>query len=290
MPESRFKQPKSRSKKTRVWPTVYENAFYLFKMQDRNENESQIPLGQSPHYHLPISFFLDSLIDINEFTDAGLSKEITEKVAIGSNAKIIDEKIVGERFLDRVEQYIQRAMKERSVTLSNVCNQFSLPQSLARELINLTKFSVQTADPGYVILKVPANLDSSSSQPRKDITSNTSQDIHQVHTQGSGDNSIMQILSAYELPAWIDKKKLTNATVIATVLYDVDTPLTTRQITDVLKRIWKENIELRNISRELTTPGFRLASHLVKNVKPRTYNLSEDGRLWFQSDVAQELS
>ena len=95
-------------------------------------------------------------------------------------------------------------------------------------------------------------------------------------------------VSDYMLPGWIDKENLTVRSAIATVLYDLNRPLTSGQITRILSRVWKPK-HLRNVSRELTTETGPLRPRLVRDRAARTFSLTEEGRRWYEEILAPTL-
>lgn len=102
----------------------------------------------------------------------------------------------------------------------------------------------------------------------------------------------------YDFPVWLDKSKLSNPDAIAFLLYDLrEHCFTTGQIANMLSKCWKK-IDVRNVSREITTAGKDLKKYTArqkvtfKNGRTGFGNklyLIPEGHKWFEAERLSSL-
>jgi predicted Zn-ribbon and HTH transcriptional regulator len=86
------------------------------------------------------------------------------------------------------------------------------------------------------------------------------------------------------LPEWFYEAKLGDREAIALFLYFVDKPLTTAKLTEVINKEWKK-IDLRNISKHLTSRGKSLYGYTAYDNDTQTYTLSAYGKKWVEEEL-----
>ena len=86
------------------------------------------------------------------------------------------------------------------------------------------------------------------------------------------------------LPEWFYEAKLANSQAIALFLYFIDKPLTTTKLTEVINKEWKK-IDLRNISKHLTSKGKSLYGYTICDHDTQTYALSAYGKKWVEEEL-----
>lgn len=86
------------------------------------------------------------------------------------------------------------------------------------------------------------------------------------------------------LPEWFYQAKLANSQAIALFLYFIDKPLTTTKLTEVINKEWKK-IDLRNISKHLTSKGRSLYGYTICDNDTQTYTLSAYGKKWVEEEL-----
>jgi hypothetical protein len=86
------------------------------------------------------------------------------------------------------------------------------------------------------------------------------------------------------LPEWFHEAKLANNQAIALFLYFIDKPLTTTKLTEVINKEWRK-IDLRNISKHLTSKGKSLYGYTICDNDTQTYTLSAYGKKWVEEEL-----
>jgi hypothetical protein len=91
----------------------------------------------------------------------------------------------------------------------------------------------------------------------------------------------------YRLPEWFYEGKLANSQAIALLVYFIDKPLTTTRLTEVINKEWRK-IDLRNISKHLTSKGKSLCGYTICDNDTQTYTtytLSAYGKKWAEEEL-----
>jgi hypothetical protein len=86
------------------------------------------------------------------------------------------------------------------------------------------------------------------------------------------------------LPDWFYEGKLANSQAIALLFYFIDKPLTTTRLTEVINEEWRK-IDLRNISKHLTSKGKSLCGYTICDNDTQTYKLSAHGKKWAKEEL-----
>ena len=88
----------------------------------------------------------------------------------------------------------------------------------------------------------------------------------------------------YRLPEWFYEAKLANGQAIALLFYFIDKLLTTTRLTEVINKEWRK-IDLRNISKHLTSKGKSLCGYTICDNDTQTYTLSAYGKKWAEEEL-----
>jgi hypothetical protein len=88
----------------------------------------------------------------------------------------------------------------------------------------------------------------------------------------------------FRAPTWFNKIDLDVPQAIALILYLVGKPLTSKQITQVMNTQLKK-IDLRNVSKHLTSKTSELYGYTVYDEKTSGYSLSDYGKKWLETDL-----
>jgi hypothetical protein len=86
------------------------------------------------------------------------------------------------------------------------------------------------------------------------------------------------------LPEWFYEAKLANGQAIALLVYFIDKLLTTTRLTEVINKEWRK-IDLRNISKHLTSKGKSLCGYTICDNDTQTYTLSAYGKKWAEEEL-----
>ena len=86
------------------------------------------------------------------------------------------------------------------------------------------------------------------------------------------------------LPEWFYEGKLANSQAIALLFYFIDKPLTTTGLTEVINKEWRK-IDLRNISKHLTSKGKSQCGYTICDNDTQTYTLSAYGKKWAEEEM-----
>jgi hypothetical protein len=90
------------------------------------------------------------------------------------------------------------------------------------------------------------------------------------------------------VPPWFNKTNLDVPDAIALILYFVGKPLTTRQITQVMNMQFKK-IELRNVSKYLTSRTSDLYGYTLYDDNTSTYSISVYGKRWLETELINTI-
>lgn len=90
------------------------------------------------------------------------------------------------------------------------------------------------------------------------------------------------------VPKWFHPDNVDVAGAIALILYFVDNPLTTRQITQVMNEQFKK-IDLRNVSKPLTSKTSDLYAYTTYDHNTSTYSLSNYGKQWLETELLSTI-
>jgi hypothetical protein len=86
------------------------------------------------------------------------------------------------------------------------------------------------------------------------------------------------------VPKWFRPDNVDVSDAIALILYFVGKPLTTRQITQVMNTQFSK-IDLRNVSKHITSKTSDLYGYTVYDDNMSTYDLSNYGKKWVESEL-----
>jgi hypothetical protein len=90
------------------------------------------------------------------------------------------------------------------------------------------------------------------------------------------------------VPPWFNKTNLDVPDAIALILYFVGKPLTTRQITQVMNMQFKK-IDLRNVSKYLTSRTSDLYGYTLYDDNTSTYSISVYGKRWLETELINTI-
>jgi len=90
------------------------------------------------------------------------------------------------------------------------------------------------------------------------------------------------------VPPWFNKTNLDVPDAIALILYFVGKPLTTRQITQVMNMQFKK-IDLRNVSKYLTSRTSDLYGYTLYDDNTSTYSISVYGKSWLETELINTI-
>lgn len=90
------------------------------------------------------------------------------------------------------------------------------------------------------------------------------------------------------VPPWFNKTNLDVPDAIALILYFVGKPLTTRQITQVMNMQFKK-IDLRNVSKYLTSRTSDLYGYTLYDDNTSTYSISIYGKRWLETELINTI-
>jgi hypothetical protein len=112
-------------------------------------------------------------------------------------------------------------------------------------------------------------------------------DISKSHLE-TKENLASEKLVQFRAPTWFNKIKLDAPQAIALILYFVGKPLTSRQITHVMNAQLKK-IDLRNVSKYLTSRTSELYGYTLYDEKTSSYSLSDYGKKWLETELLNTL-
>jgi transposase-like protein len=87
---------------------------------------------------------------------------------------------------------------------------------------------------------------------------------------------------------WFREIEMKNSDAIATLLYDTNESFTTNEIAIMLTKVWK-SIDVRNISREVTSEGKDLLPYVRKEDDSNRIYLTASGREWYAKILLPRL-
>jgi hypothetical protein len=90
------------------------------------------------------------------------------------------------------------------------------------------------------------------------------------------------------VPPWFNKTNLDVPDAIALILYFVGKPLTTRQITQVMNMQFRK-IDLRNVSKYLTSRTSDLYGYTLYDDNTSTYSFSVYGKRWLETELINTI-
>lgn len=92
------------------------------------------------------------------------------------------------------------------------------------------------------------------------------------------------------LPGWFYRSDLSLPEAMALLMYFVDKPQNTRQLTNLVNRELKgKKKDLRNVSKHLTSKGKSLYGHTDYDRVTQTYALNEYGKKWVEDNLMPDL-
>lgn len=93
------------------------------------------------------------------------------------------------------------------------------------------------------------------------------------------------------LPSWFYKSAISLPEAIALLMYFVEKPLNTRQLTELVNRELKgKKKDLRNVSKHLTSRGKSLYGHTAYDRVAQTYALNVYGKKWVEDKLIRKLT
>jgi hypothetical protein len=93
----------------------------------------------------------------------------------------------------------------------------------------------------------------------------------------------------FRLPAWFYDTNPTLLTAIGLILYDMNEPVSSRTITEIITKGWRK-VELKNISKQLTSRGRTLYSYIRKDAKTKGYYFTAEGKKWFETTIIPDTN
>lgn len=112
-------------------------------------------------------------------------------------------------------------------------------------------------------------------------------DISKSHRK-MGERLISEKQVQCRVPPWFNKTNLDVPDAIALILYFVGKPLTTRQITQVMNMQFKK-IDLRNVSKYLTSRTSDLYGYTLYDDNTSTYSISVYGKRWLETELINTI-
>lgn len=276
--ERSFRDPKARSKKLHKWLSKYDDAFYHYKLEDRlmamKERASVLPTSnqmRQPIAHLPLSLLLSYVpfLEIEAVQETGHDSETILSVAEATKALVIGDKMIGRPYLNKIKRYIEKCRALSSV--ENISAKFFLPQELAARVM---------MELGFQPVLNQAN--NTSAAPM--LQSRLSQDTKAIESLVEHKD-----LPDFAMPPYLLEARMDNSYAIATVLYHLnDRYVTTGIIAKLLTKTWKR-IDLRNVSREVTSTGKELRQYMERDsTTGRGIRLNSPGREWYRTITAEK--
>jgi hypothetical protein len=92
------------------------------------------------------------------------------------------------------------------------------------------------------------------------------------------------------LPAWFYQRKLSLPDAVALLLFFVEKPMNTRQLTTLVNTELKgKKKDLRNVSKIVTSRGKALYGHVAYDSLIQTYTLNKYGKNWVEHELIPRL-
>jgi hypothetical protein len=158
-----------------------------------------------------------------------------------------------------------------------------------------SKLTVHVVDPyvTYSLAVDQKNFRKDYERLRSFVMNNDSQ-IHRLAMDISKSHRKMEerLISEKQVqcrvPPWFNKTNLDVPDAIALILYFVGKPLTTRQITQVMNMQFKK-IDLRNVSKYLTSRTSDLYGYTLYDDNTSTYSISIYGKRWLETELINTI-
>jgi hypothetical protein len=158
-----------------------------------------------------------------------------------------------------------------------------------------SKLTVHVGDPyvTYSLAVDQKNFRKDYERLRSFVMNNDSQ-IHRLAMDISKSHRKMEerLISEKQVqcrvPPWFNKTNLDVPDAIALILYFVGKPLTTRQITQVMNMQCKK-IDLRNVSKYLTSRTSDLYGYTLYDDNTSTYSISIYGKRWLETELINTI-
>ena len=158
-----------------------------------------------------------------------------------------------------------------------------------------SKLTVHVGDPcvTYSLVVDQKNFRKDYERLRSFVMNNDSQ-IHRLAMDISKSHRKMEerLISEKQVqcrvPPWFNKTNLDVPDAIALILYFVGKPLTTRQITQVMNMQFKK-IDLRNVSKYLTSRTSDLYGYTLYDDNTSTYSISVYGKRWLETELINTI-
>jgi hypothetical protein len=158
-----------------------------------------------------------------------------------------------------------------------------------------SKLTVHVGDPyvTYSLAVDQKNFRKDYERLRSFVMNNDSQ-IHRLAMDISKSHRKMEerLISEKQVqcrvPPWFNKTNLDVPDAIALILYFVGKPLTTRQITQVMNMQFKK-IDLRNVSKYLTSRTSDLYGYTLYDDNTSTYSISIYGKRWLETKLINTI-
>jgi hypothetical protein len=158
-----------------------------------------------------------------------------------------------------------------------------------------SKLTVHVGDPyvTYSLAVDQKNFRKDYERLRSFVMNNDSQ-IHRLAMDISKSHRKMEerLISEKQVqcrvPPWFNKTNLDVPDAIALILYFVGKPLTTRQITQVMNMQFKK-IDLRNVSKYLTSRTSDLYGYTLYDDNTSTYSISVYGKSWLETELINTI-
>jgi hypothetical protein len=158
-----------------------------------------------------------------------------------------------------------------------------------------SKLTVHVGDPyvTYSLVVDQKNFRKDYERLRSFVMNNDSQ-IHRLAMDISKSHRKMEerLISERQVqcrvPPWFNKTNLDVPDAIALILYFVGKPLTTRQITQVMNMQFKK-IDLRNVSKYLTSRTSDLYGYTLYDDNTSTYSISVYGKRWLETELINTI-
>jgi hypothetical protein len=166
---------------------------------------------------------------------------------------------------------------------------------LISTLTEESKLTVHVGDPcvTYSLVVDQKNFRKDYERLRSFVMNNDSQ-IHRLAMDISKSHRKMEerLISERQVqcrvPPWFNKTNLDVPDAIALILYFVGKPLTTRQITQVMNMQFKK-IDLRNVSKYLTSRTSDLYGYTLYDDNTSTYSISVYGKRWLETELINTI-
>lgn len=110
--------------------------------------------------------------------------------------------------------------------------------------------------------------------------------LHEMASRRSEDES--SEVTDFAFADWFPYDTASVSDAVATVLYEMKTPLTTGQIAKILTKAWKP-MDVRNVSKIVTMKGRYLAPYIYRSEDGKGIQLTAAGRKWVETEILPKL-